>query len=386
MRDAATYLREVRRQRSISQAAAADLTKDSHTAVDRAFVASLESRGIPQTVRKFLVYTHAVGADFRVLHELEILGAEIAEPADGIDYALARTKCMEAARAGEFDIAGAWALAAIEAERARGDEPKHAKSLLLLASVMKEAGRWHAAREFAERAVATRALPRGDHARGLLLIAAANDEVGIPEFAEAIVSAIDPAALDESAELRAYALMTVGVSRSHRGLFEGALDAFEQCESALPSRAAPALRVRLVAHKALAHAHLGHTAAALDLIDEGEMLSADLDVETLTNTLLLLGRAGIACGRLDRAEFVLKRALDTAEKHALNGFVLEAQVALANLAYERGDTATFRRLVRIVSTAVREGRYRHGLVIAVRDLVRQDARGSESGSESKPLG
>lgn len=369
MSDTAIYLRDVRRARSISQSAAASLTTDAPVVVDRAFVAGLESRGMPQTVRKFLAYAHALGADLRVVHELDLLGSAPPHSQAPIDYAVARAECMRAANTGRFSEACAWALAALATERSRQDEAGQAKSLLLLASVMKEAGRWHAAREFAERAVATRALSPVNRARAILLIAAASDELGIPEFAEALVSTIDEETLRASSDVEMLVLTTIGVSRAHRGLHALALEAFERAEAAVGDRTPPEVRVRLIAQRALALAELGRGPEALDLIDQAEAASNALGVEAKANVLVLLGRACAAYDRRDRAEFLLHRATEVAERHDLRGSLLEAQIALARLALRRGDGATFRRMTALAQKAVRSGQHRRGLVAEVAELA-----------------
>ena len=68
-------------------------------------------------------------------------------------------------------MACALAHTALVAEREHGETRDVGRLSLLLAGVMKEAGRWNAARQFAEQAISLRVLSAEDHVQALFLIA-----------------------------------------------------------------------------------------------------------------------------------------------------------------------------------------------------------------------
>ena len=70
------YFRLLRRTRGLSQRDAADLAHGLDPAVDRAFVAGVERRGIPQTARRFFAYAYSLGVDFRTLQDLQFADKE----------------------------------------------------------------------------------------------------------------------------------------------------------------------------------------------------------------------------------------------------------------------------------------------------------------------
>ena len=366
--DTSSYLKDLRRQRRLSQADAARLTDGTARQVDRLFVAGLESRGIPRTAQKLLSYAYAIGADLRVLHELEILAASVEEPDGRLTYPEAREIAMGACRAGEFGRATRAVLLALSNAAEEKDAGCEASCLLLLAAVMKEAGRWNAAREFAERALVTRALRPNDTARGLILVAAAHDELGLPELSEAVLSLVDEELFGRDRELGALTWFSRGVARRHMGLQAASLEAFVRAEEHLSAKAPPAIRARLLAHRAQILSSQGEIAAAIDLVDEAEQLSTHADVESRANVLLLAGEACRASGRLARAEFLLTRSIDLAARHDLRVILQEARVELAKLQLKRRNISHFRSLLRSLEAALRAGHYRHSLIQAVDEL------------------
>ncbi len=197
----AAHFRELRQEHGLTQA---DVAYFGAGLVDRAFLARVETRGLPRTVKKFLTLARMLLVDLDLIAELCDLRPLPVSRERPLPYNTALAEMMKATAVGNFPRAAGYAFAILEDSRSPTADPRdEGRALVGLAAISRFKGSLDAARYFVERALRAKGLGQRNRFRSLLLLAEIEHARGLDEIAEALMNAITPEAREADVYLAA---------------------------------------------------------------------------------------------------------------------------------------------------------------------------------------
>ena len=344
------YVRALRARRGVSQAQLAAASQDTTVPIDRGFIATLETRGLPGTCKKLLALIQMIEADPRVLYDMSALNSEGKGMAAPGGYAANRDQIIKLAESGHLEQALLLAADVLQDARTRRDRSDQALSLMSLAIVTKNLQRPHAARHYVEEALKLGALEAEQLALATILLAITMTGAGLPSMAVPILESVDPKLRARVPEIGLEADVALAVARFGCGDDEGVIQLVPAVKRRRRVKGkAPTLQ-RGFAVGARAAVELGRRESAYDWLALAQSYSSEHTDPDATH-YLLAAKASLehAFGSSIRA---VELWLDL-ERHGrasgLRYAMYEARLNLCSIALTQGDVIGARKSIESIN-------------------------------------
>gem|GEM_PF-4524735 len=207
-RPSVQHIRHLRRSLGVTQQKLAEMSESLPAPISREFVANLETRGLPGTVKKFLSFALLTHADLRLLNSLATADRAIKGPIPPYEKLLEKVENL--VHSGRPTEALNLCLAGIRQAEAEERVIEQSRLLLTSAILCLEAGSYLLARDYAEEALTTERLSPGESARVYVVIGSALAGLGRFEMAKHHLAQVDRSLFDDDPELAVHFHVAAG--------------------------------------------------------------------------------------------------------------------------------------------------------------------------------
>jgi tetratricopeptide (TPR) repeat protein len=378
------HIRELRPRLTLSQKRLAEVSRSFAAPVSREFIASLETAGLPGTVRKFLTFAWLTGADVNLLTELSVIGSPdpAADSAAGMPAGEVIAKTREAVDGGREREGLALALDAVRRAGEEGRGLDESRLLVAAAIAAKGGGLWRLGRELAERVLCHPEASPSNAARAALVMAQCLSALDRDALALHVFSMIDREVLEEDRLLaavywhdRSAHLRAVGRASQALSAADTALRIYEE---ELDERA---LAAKLRSVRALVLLELGEQRQALSEADRAVTMirSTDAAGSSARRTYINAGVVHLEAGHAWAARGCLTRARRLAEASGHELEVFESQLHLFELAKREGRAREAAQLERVLRMDAPRFHLNRALSRACARILGSDAREGRGG-------